>query len=35
MGKKNMVDAMIPIVFDDLRRRLEPPRTLDSGGDTR
>jgi len=35
VGNRSAVDAMVSIIFDDLRRKLEPPRTLDSGGDTR
>jgi len=35
VGGRSAVDALIPVIYDDLRRKLEPPRTLDSGGDTR
>ena len=35
IGGRSAVDALVPILYDDLRRKLEPPRTLDNGGDTR
>ena len=35
VGSRSAVDALVPILFDDLRRKLEPPHTLDNGGDTR
>jgi hypothetical protein len=34
-GSRSAVDALVPVLLDDLRRKLEPPRTLDSGGDMR
>ena len=35
VGQRSVFDALVPILYDDLRRKLEPPRTLDNGWDTR
>ena len=34
-GSRSVLDALLPVLLDDLRRKLEPPRTLDSGGGIR
>ena len=34
-GNRSVVDALVPVLLDDLRRKLEPPRTLDSGAGIR
>ena len=34
-GSRSVLDALLPVLLDDLRRKLEPPRTLDSGGGMR
>jgi hypothetical protein len=34
VGDKTLVEAFIPVLVEDLRRKAEQPRTLDNDGDS-